>query len=74
MNSCDKEYVRSIFEGKSVAIVGSGPGVLDNKEGFIDSHDVVVRISNYKIFLETGVRTDVHYSFTATQLQNLSKS
>lgn len=63
MTFCDKEYVRGIFEGKTVAIVGSGPTVLDNKTGFIDSHDVVVRISNYKIFEETGLRTDVHYSF-----------
>lgn len=63
MNFCDKEYARGIFEGKTVAIVGSGPSVLDNKANFIDSHDVVVRISNYKIFEETGLRTDVHYSF-----------
>lgn len=63
MTFCDKEYVRGVFEGKTVAIVGSGPTVLDNKAGFIDSHDVVVRISNYKIFEETGLRTDVHYSF-----------
>lgn len=63
MDFCSKEYVRGVFEGKTVALVGSGPGVLDNKAGFIDSHDVVVRVSNYKIFEETGIRTDVHYSF-----------
>lgn len=63
MNFCDKEKLRQVFEGKTVAIVGSAPSVLDNKVGFIDSHDVVVRVSNYKIFEETGLRTDVHYSF-----------
>jgi hypothetical protein len=63
MSFCDKDYVREIIQGKSVALVGSGPGVLDNKVGFIDSHDIVVRVSNYKIFEETGVRTDIFYSF-----------
>jgi hypothetical protein len=52
------------FEGKSVAVVGSGPGVLDNKPGFIDGHDIVVRVNNYKLFpRSTGKRCDVHYSF-----------
>ena len=68
MNFCNKDYVRQVFEGKSVAIVGSAPSVLDNKPGFIDSHDVVVRVSNYKIFLETGIRTDVHYSFYGSSI------
>lgn len=69
MTFCNKEYVRGIFEGKSVAIVGSGPSVLDNKVGYIDSHDVVVRISNYKLYEETGLRTDVHYSFYGTSIK-----
>lgn len=51
------------FAGKRVAIVGSGPGVLENTRGFIDSHDVVVRVNNYKLFHATGFRTDVHYSY-----------
>ena len=68
MNFCDKAFVKQVFEGKTVAIVGSGPGVLDNKPGFIDEHDVVVRISNYKIFEETGIRTDVHYSFYGSSI------
>lgn len=56
--------VRQRFEGKRVAIVGSGPGVLDNEEGFIDSHEVVVRVNNYRICLpSTGMRCDAHYSF-----------
>jgi hypothetical protein len=63
MTFCDKETVRKAIEGKTVALVGSGPGVMDNEPGFIDSHDVVVRISNYKLFPETGKRTDIFYSF-----------
>jgi len=51
------------FHNKRVAIVGSGPGVLDNEPGFIDSFDVVVRVNNYKLSEPTGYRTDVHYSF-----------
>ena len=52
-----------------MAIVGSGPGSLDNEPGFVDSHDVVVRINNYKLFPQTGVRTDVFYSFFGTSIR-----
>jgi len=59
-----------------VAIVGSGPGSLDNAPGFVDSHDVVVRVNNYRLLPATGSRTDVFYSFfgysirkTAAELQ-----
>jgi hypothetical protein len=69
MTFCDKEYVRNIFKDKTVAIVGSGPSVLDNRPGYIDSHDIVVRISNYKLYEETGIRTDVHYSFYGTSIK-----
>jgi len=51
------------MRGKSVAIVGSGPSSLDNAVGFVDSHDVVVRVNAYKPGNEQGLRTDVHYSF-----------
>jgi hypothetical protein len=51
------------FRNKRVAIVGSGPGVLDNRLGFIDGHDIVVRVNNYKLSVPTGQRTDVFYSF-----------
>lgn len=51
------------FEGKRVALVGSGPGVLGNEPGFIDGHDVVVRVNNYRIGVNAGIRCDVHYSF-----------
>lgn len=29
----------------------------------VDSHDIVVRVSNYKLSKSAGFRTDVHYSF-----------
>lgn len=60
------------FAGKSVAIVGSGPGVLENEPGFIDSHDVVVRVNNYKLSGNTGRRADVHYSFYGTSVRKTS--
>ena len=57
------------FRGKSVAIVGSGPGCLGNAPGFVDSHDVVVRVNNYKTGPAQGARTDVHYSFYGTSIR-----
>lgn len=60
---CDRAHVRSVLEGKRVVIVGSGPGALDNEPGFIDSHDIVVRVNNHGIGGNLGERTDVHYSF-----------
>lgn len=63
MHFCDREAVRQVFAGKRVAIVGSGPGVLDNEPGFIDARDVVCRVNNYKTGPAQGIRTDVHYSF-----------
>ena len=52
-----------------MALVGSGPGSLDNEPGFIDSHDLVVRVNNYKLFPQTGNRTDVFYSFFGTSIR-----
>lgn len=52
-----------------MAIVGSGPGSLDNREGLIDSHDIVVRVNNYKLFSQTGRRTDVFYSFFGNSIR-----
>jgi hypothetical protein len=51
------------MKGKTVAIVGSAPSVLDNEPGFIDSHEVVIRVNNYKTGERQGYRCDVHYSF-----------
>jgi len=66
---CTKAEVAKTFAGKRVAIVGSGPGALDNEPGFIDSHDVVVRVNNYKLSESTGFRCDVHYSFYGSSIK-----
>ena len=59
----DKERLKSYFQGKTVAIVGSAPSCLMNEPGKIDSHDIVVRVNNYKLMGNTGRKTNVHYSF-----------
>ena len=69
MRFIDREQLIERFTGKSVAIVGSGPGVLQNEPGFIDSHDIVVRVNNYKLTASTGRRTDVHYSFYGSSIR-----
>lgn len=70
------DEVRDRLFGKTVAIVGSAPSCLDNEPGFIDSHDVVVRVNNYRTGEAQGRRTDVYYSYfggaikkTAQELQ-----
>ncbi len=63
MDFCNRQAVSDVIEGKRVAIIGSGPGVLANEPGYIDSHQVVVRVNNYKTSLPAGFRTDVFYSF-----------
>jgi len=57
------------IRGKSVAIVGSGPGCLDNAPGFIDGHDLVARVNNFKTGPAQGSRCDVHYSFYGTSIR-----
>ncbi len=59
------EYLR----GKSVAIVGSAPSVLDNEPGFVDSRDVVVRVNNYRVGHKQGTRCDAHYSFYGNSIR-----
>jgi hypothetical protein len=73
MTFCDRATVRRMFEGKSVALVGSGPGSLDNPKGLVDSHDVVIRANNYKLFPATGKRTDVHYSFYGRSIRKTAR-
>ena len=60
---CSRETVAAALAGKTVALVGSGPGCLDNDKRFIDNHDVVCRINNYKLGKPQGERTDIYYSF-----------
>jgi hypothetical protein len=55
--------MQGVFRGQRVAIVGSAPSVLDNDPELIDSHDVVVRVNNFKLGRKQGFRTDVFYSF-----------
>lgn len=57
------------FHGKRVALVGSGPGVLGNARGFVDSHDVVVRVNNWKLGPAQGNRVDVFYSFFGASIK-----
>lgn len=63
MRYVDFKAVAERFRGKSVAIVGSAPSATENRKGVIDSHDVVVRVNNYKLGRGLGRRADVHYSF-----------
>lgn len=69
MHFCDRRRVAEAIEGKRVALVGSGPGVLDNEPGLVDSHDVVVRVNNYKTGAAQGLRTDVFYSFFGSSIR-----
>ena len=55
--------VVSRVSGRSVAIVGGGPSSLTNEPGFVDSHDLVVRVNNYKTGEAQGRRCDIFYSF-----------
>lgn len=69
MRFLTRSEVAPVFAGKRVAVVGSGPGVLDNTPGFIDGHEVVVRINNYKLSEAAGSRTDVFYSFFGNSIR-----
>lgn len=69
MRFVDIGAVRERFAGRRVAVVGSGPGVLRNEPGLVDSHDVVVRVNNHKTGPAQGYRTDVHYSFYGTSIR-----
>lgn len=62
------EEASAYLRGKRVAIVGSGPSSLANVPGFVDSHDVVVRVNNYKVGDAQGWRADVHYAFYGSSI------
>lgn len=66
------DQVQDFMRGKTVAVVGSGPSVLQNDTGFIDSHDVVLRVNNYKRGMQQGFRTDIHYSFYGHSIKKAS--
>lgn len=61
--------VIELLRGRRVAIVGSGPGSLENPPGLVDSHDIVVRVSNYKTGEGPGFRCDIHYSFYGNSIK-----
>lgn len=63
------EQAAAMLRGKSVVLVGSAPSALDNQPGFIDAHDVVVRVNNYKTGHTQGWRCDVHYAFYGTSIK-----
>lgn len=65
----DFERVGKYIAGNRVAIVGSGPSVLSNVPGFVDSHDLVIRVNNHKTSGQAGFRTDIHYSFYGTSIR-----
>lgn len=69
MRFLSRPEVAQWFAGKSVAIVGSGPGSLGNRPGFVDSHEIVVRVNNFKLTGQTGVRCDVFYSFFGSSIR-----
>jgi len=69
MNFLTLEQVSEFFADQTVAIVGSAPSVLENEPGIIDSHDIVVRVNNYKTSEAAGFRTDVHYSFYGNSIR-----
>lgn len=69
MDFCDKQRARDMLADKIVVIVGSGPGSLSNPSGFVDSHEVVIRVNNYKLMGGTGRRTDVFYSFFGASIK-----
>lgn len=70
MRWLSRQEVRPRFEGRTVAVVGSGPGILENKPGVIDGHEVVVRVNNYRcIDYRTGRRCDVFYSFFGSSIR-----
>lgn len=65
-NFISLDQMRARFKGKSIAVIGSGPTALLNSGEHIDSHDLIIRIQNYKMRgfeSQVGSRTDVHYSF-----------
>jgi hypothetical protein len=69
LNFVSFEQASALIRGKSVAVVGSAPSVLDNEPGVIDGHEIVVRVNNYRVGEQAGKRCDVHYSFYGTSIR-----
>lgn len=63
------DEARETIRGKRVAVVGGGPTALGNRPGFIDAHDIVVRVNNYRTGEDQGRRCDVFYSFFGSSIR-----
>ena len=75
-NFISLDQMRARFKGKSIAVIGSGPTALLNSGEHIDSHDLIIRIQNYKMRgfeSQVGSRTDVHYSFYGMSMRKTAK-
>jgi hypothetical protein len=64
-----RDDVRQRFENKNVVLVGGGPSAATNPPGFVDEHEVVVRLNKYKLRGGTGRRTDVLYSYFGVSIK-----
>ena len=58
------DFLKYLFYGKSIAVVGNGPSHLGKKCGSeIDAHDIVIRMNNYSVSPEYhedyGSKTDI---------------
>lgn len=69
MNFVSFEQAAAWMRGKTVAVIGSAPTCLENEPGFVDAHEVVVRVNNYKTGSRQGWRCDVHYAFYGTSVK-----
>lgn len=63
MHFVDRSAVRSLLEGRRVAVVGGGPSAAANPPGLVDAYDVVVRVNNYRLGGGSGRRCDVFHSY-----------
>lgn len=75
MKTLTLSNLAQIFKDRRVAIIGSAPSARDNTAKFIDGHDEIIRINNFKTVGtdlrghhydyrdKVGYRTDWHYSF-----------
>jgi len=59
--ACGK--LSDMLKGSSVAICGSAPSIQDNRDGYIDKHDIVVRMNNFKLLRSCGEKKHIYYSY-----------
>lgn len=67
------EIIQELW-AERICIVGSGPSILDNPDGLIDSFPWVIRINNYKVLdNRTGKRTDIVYSYWGNAMRKTAQ-